>query len=133
MDSRDIAKYSKLNYRWGYSLKSNFKKPDKVKVKYVSYDTPEREFGVSKYNFLRLLVLSFRVAYSQLSFWRFLLLNFIFLIIVVVSFIYHKYLFLILGVSLFGLLTVPYLSLFKKNPASRIKVLETDKGVNFLS
>ena len=76
---RKTCEIFRMNYRWGYSLKTNFKKSDMVKVKLVSYDTPEREFGVSKYNFLRLLVLSFRVAYSQLSVQRFVLFCFILL------------------------------------------------------
>jgi len=124
---RKACEIFKTNFHWGYSLKTNFKKSDKVKVRYVSYVTPEREFGMSKYNFFRLLVLSFRVAFSQLSIWRFFFFNFIFLVLVVVSLINHNYLFLILGVLLFVLLTVPYLSLIKINPVSRIKIIESNE------
>jgi len=124
---RKACEIFKTNFHWGYSLKTNFKKSDKVKVRYVSYVTPEREFGMSKYNFFRLLVLSFQVAYTQLSIWRFFFFNFIFLVLVVVSLINHNYLFLILGVLLFVLLTVPYLSLIKINPVSRIKIIESNE------
>jgi len=125
---RKACEIFRSNSPWGYSLKSNFKKSDKVKVKYVSYDTLEREFGVSKYNFFRLLVLSLRVAYSQLSIQRFFFFNFIFLVLVVISLINNNYLVLILAVLSIVLLTVPYFSLIKINPVSRIKILETDEN-----
>ena len=119
-------KIFKVNYYWGYSLKTNFKKSDGIKVKYMSYDTPERELGVSKYNFLRLFKLSFRVAYSQLSKQRFYFYNFIFLGLVILGLIYNNYLVLVLGVLLIAALTIPYFSLIRINPVSKIKILESN-------
>jgi dolichol-phosphate mannosyltransferase len=124
---RKACEIFRKNYHWGYSLKTNFKKSDKVKVKYVSYDTPEREFGVSKYNFLRLVNLSIRVAYSQLSKQRFIFFNFIFLLLVIISLMNNYYLGLIMGVLFFVLLSVPYMSLIKINPVSKIKIIESNE------
>ena len=97
----------KVNYHWGYSLKTNFKKSDKISVKYIPYDTLERELGESKYNFLRLFKLSIKVAYSQLPRQRFYFYNFIFLVLVILSLVYSNYPGLILGVLLIISLTIP--------------------------
>ena len=116
----------KANYYWGYSLKTNFKKSEGIKVKHISYDTPERELGVSKYNFFRLFKLSFKVAYSQLSKQRFYFYNAVFLVLVILSLIYNNYLGLVSGVLLIVLLTIPYTLLIKTNPVSRIQILESN-------
>ncbi len=118
----------KKNFLSGYSLKTNFRKSDKIRINYISYDTPEREFGVSNYNFMRLAGLSIRVAFSQLSKQRFLLFNFIFIGTAVISFVNKCYGGLILSILMMVLLIVPYLSLRKINPISRIRILETDKN-----
>lgn len=77
-DLMDRIAYEKFkeNFLSGYSLKTNFNNSDNIKTSYLSYDTPEREFGVSKYNFIRLAGLSVKVAFSQLSKIRFILLFF---------------------------------------------------------
>ena len=116
----------KANFQWGYSLKTNFKKSDKIRVKYISYDTPEREYGVSKYNFFRLARLSMRVAYSQLSVQRFLLFNSTLLFFLFLSFINNDYFGSILSTLAMVLLIIPYLLLRKTNAISRIKILESD-------
>ncbi len=125
MDKIAYEKF-KENFLSGYSLKTNFKKSDKITINYVSYNTPEREFGVSKYNFTRLAALSIKVAFSQLSNIRFFLLNLLFLSIGWLS-IEHSYYFLsILSILIIIFNFVQYLSLRKLNPLSRIKILETN-------
>jgi polyisoprenyl-phosphate glycosyltransferase len=123
---RKACEIFKANFHWGYSLKTNFKKSDKIKIIYTSYDTPEREFGVSKYNFFRLANLSIRVAYSQLSKQRFILLSLIFLSFTIISFINNNYVDFVLSILLMALVTIPYLLLTKTNPVSQIKILESD-------
>lgn len=125
---RTAYKIFKANFLYGYSLKTNFKKSDNIEICYISYDTPEREFGVSKYNFIRLAGLSVRVAFSQLSKKRFFLLNFIFLSISVICLVNNNYFGLILSILIMTLLIIPYLSLRKINPISRIKILEKDEN-----
>lgn len=118
----------KANFQWGYSLKTNFKKSDKIRVRYISYDSPEREYGVSQYNFFRLARLSIRVAYSQLSVQRFLLFSFILLSLALISLINNNYYGFILCVLLIALLIIPYFLLRKINPISKIKILESDEN-----
>ena len=123
---RKACEIVKANYLWGYALKTNFKNSDKIRIKYISYDTPARTYGVSNYNFFRLAKLSIRVAYSQLSVKRCLLFSFILLGLAVISLVNANYYLMILCVLLTGLLMIPYFSLRKINPITRIKILETN-------
>ena len=123
---RKACEIFKANFHWGHYLRTNFKKSDKIRIYYVSYDTPEREYGESKYNFIRLARLSIRGVYSQLSKIRFFILNFIFLSIATISLVSNNYFILIISSLLIVLLIIPYLSLRKLNPISRIKILESN-------
>jgi len=117
----------KENFLSGYSLKTNFNNSDNIKTSYLSYDTPEREFGVSKYNFIRLAGLSVKVAFSQLSKIRFILLILFSLSIGWLSINHNYYFISVLSFLIPVLIIVPYLSLRKINPLSRIKILEIDE------
>lgn len=126
MDRLAYGKF-KENFLLGYSLKTNFKKSDRISIHYVSYDSPERELGVSKYDFIRLARLSMSVAYSQLSLQRFLLFSFILLSLGFISIVYNNYYTMILCFLLIVLFSIQYLLLRKTNPISKIRILESDK------
>jgi len=130
MDRLTYEKFRE-NFLLGYSLKTNFKKSDKIRVQYISYDSPERELGVSKYNFFRLARLSMRVAYSQLSVQRFLLFSFILLSLAIISLGSNNYFGMILCVLLMALLIIPHFLLRRINPISKIKILESDESETF--
>lgn len=123
---RKAAEIFKTNFHWGHYLRTNFKKSDNIRINYISYDTPEREYGVSKYNFMRLARLSIRGIYSQLSKERFIFYILILLSSGIMSLTYKSYFIFTLCIILFALLIIPYLSLRRVNPITRIKILEAN-------
>jgi dolichol-phosphate mannosyltransferase len=116
----------KKNYLWGYALKTNFRKSDGITIKYVSYDTPARTYGASNYDFMRLVRLSEKVAYSQLTGGRLLLFSLVVLAIGIAGFLNGSYYILIFSILLTVILALPYFRIRKINPIEKIKILETN-------
>jgi len=125
--NRKAYQIFRRNSHWGYSLKANFKKSDDIKICYVPYATPEREYGISNYNFKRLVGLSIRVALSQLSILRFLIFILTMLIVTFLCWKYSIYIGFAISILVMTLLTVPFIKLKKNNPVSKIKILEKNK------
>lgn len=113
------------NKNWWHIFKTNFKSKDNLKIEYVNYDAPERSAGESKYNFFKLLKLSYKSFYSLISIKRYIIINIIFIFLIV---------FIIINVNIYiGIVLVLILiteitsfAVIRNNyPVDKIKVLET--------
>ena len=65
------------NKNWWHIFKTNFRIKDGIKNSYIEYAAPEREFGESKYDFFRLLKLSYKSFFALLSLKRLIVINII--------------------------------------------------------
>ncbi len=113
------------NKNWWHIFKTNFKSNDGVKTSYVKYEAPEREFGESKYNFLRLLKLSYKSFFSLLSFRRLITINLILSALFVLGTIYLSIFFSISILLVFLLVNLSFYSIVKHYPIPKLKIIET--------
>ena len=110
---------------WWHIFKTNFRTDDGVKEIYIEYSAPEREFGESKYNFIRLLKLSYKSFFALLSLKRFIVID---LILIALIYFFSSYVFIVLSIlitMLFLLLNISYYVIVNHYPITELKIIET--------
>ena len=113
------------NKNWWHIFKTNFKSKDGIKTVYLKYEAPEREMGESKYNFLRLLKLSYKSFFALLSFKRLMVINLI-LIGMIYLFISHvSIIFSILIALVFLTVNISFYMIAINYPISKLKIIKT--------
>ena len=118
------------NKSWWHFFKTNFKKKDDIKIKYVSYSAPERQLGESKYNFVRLLKLSIKAIFSMMALSRFVWINLI-LFTIIIFFLYNKQLIIAIVLLMIILLySFSYAKIRNSYPLEKIIELESSFNSN---
>jgi len=110
---------------WWHIFKTNFKNKDGIKTKYLEYTAPEREFGESKYNFFRLIKLSYKSFFALLSFKRLIVIN---LILIVLSYLFISYVSILLSILIalvFLTVNISFYMIAINYPISKLKIIKT--------
>ena len=124
MDRSTTEKFLE-NRNWWHIFKTNFNVKDEIKVSYIRYAAPEREFGESKYGLFRLLKLSYKSFFSLLPIKRLVIIN-ISLIGLLILFGYYGFiLFSIFSLIAVLVIDISYYSIVNHYPIPSIKIIET--------
>jgi glycosyltransferase involved in cell wall biosynthesis len=129
MDKSTKEKFLK-NKNWWHIFKTNFRKDDGIKYSYIEYAAPEREFGESKYDFFRLLKLSYKSFFALLSLKRFIVID---LILIALIYVFASYISIVLSIvitMLFLLMNISFYLIVNLYPITKLKIIETSiKGL----
>jgi glycosyltransferase involved in cell wall biosynthesis len=113
------------NKNWWHIFKTNFTPDDGIKYCYIEYSAPEREFGESKYDFLRLLKLSYKSFFALLSLKR---LIFIDLILIALIYFFATYISMALSIIIaivFLMMNISFYVIVNHYPIAKLKIIET--------
>lgn len=110
---------------WWHIFKTNFKSEDKVKTDYIEYSAPERELGESKYGFLRLLKLSYKSFFALLSVKRFIVIDFLLILLLILSFNYELFLLIILIALMLIIINTSFFIIVNNYPIPRLRIIES--------
>jgi|WetSurMetagenome_2_1015567.scaffolds.fasta_scaffold145097_2 glycosyltransferase involved in cell wall biosynthesis len=124
MDKSTKEKFLK-NKNWWHIFKTNFRTDDGIKNCYIEYAAPEREFGESKYNFIRLLKLSYKSFFALLSLKRFIVID---LILITLIYYFASSVSIALSILItivFLLMNVSFYIIVNHYPIAKLKIIET--------
>ncbi len=113
------------NKNWWHIFKTNFKSKEGIRTIYIDYEAPERELGESKYDFFRLLKLSYKSFFSLLTVYRLILIN---VGLIVLLFLAAKYVSVILSIFVLMILlviNVSYYLIVKHYPIPELKIISS--------
>lgn len=113
------------NKNWWHIFKTNFKSKDGVKTSYIKYEAPERELGESKYDFFRLLKLSYKSFFSLLSRQRLIAINIILISLFILLTIFDLIFYSIFIILVFVLVNLSFYLIVKHFPIPKLNVIET--------
>ena len=128
----DISTKEKFlgNKNWWHIFKTNFRSRDAVRCSYIEYTAPEREFGESKYDFFRLLKLSYKSFFALLSLKRLIVIN---LILITLIYLLTKYVSIVLSIltaAVLLLIDISFYIIISNYPIKKLKIIETSlKGI----
>ena len=118
------------NKNWWHIFKTNFRDKDMIKIDYITYSAPEREFGESKYGFFRLLKLSYKSFFSMLSLQRLIVINVLSLALTLLSILNDFIILFIIGMLILLIINISHYKIVNHYPIGLLKVLETSiKGI----
>lgn len=110
---------------WWHIFKTNFRADEGIKEIYVEYTAPEREFGESKYNFIRLLKLSYKSFFALLSLKRFIVID---LILIALIYFFASSVSIALSILItivFLLMNISFYIIVNHYPIAKLKIIET--------
>ncbi len=110
---------------WWHIFKTNFRTGDGIKDVYIEYSAPEREFGESKYDFFRLLKLSYKSFFALLSLKRLIVID---LILIALIYFFASYVSMVLSILItmfFLLLNISFYVIVNHYPITELKIIET--------
>lgn len=113
------------NKNWWHIFKTNFKTKDGIKTSYIEYEAPERELGESKYDFFRLLKLSYKSFFALLSLKRLIVINIILIGLIFLFTSYGSILFSIMTIVGLLLINFSFYLIVNYYPVSKLKIIET--------
>ncbi len=124
MDKKTKEKFLK-NKNWWHIFKTNFKNKDGIKCIYIEYTAPEREFGESKYDFFRLLKLSYKSFFALLSLKRLLFINLILIALIYFITLYIPLVFSTLVIGILLLINITFYLTLRNYPIAKLRIIET--------
>jgi len=114
-----------LNKKWWHIFRTNFNEKDNIKTAYINYTAPERELGVSKYNILKLLILSYKSFFAMLSIKRLIIINMLLLIAIFLFLKYNNTIFSLFIFILLFLINFSFYLIANHYPIPKLKIVET--------
>ena len=96
-----------------------------LKTSTIEYTAPEREFGESKYNFIRLLKLSYKSFFALLSLKRFIVID---LILIALIYFFASSVSIALSILItivFLLMNISFYIIVNHYPIAKLKIIET--------
>ena len=124
MDKTTKEKFLK-NKNWWHIFKTNFRTKEGIRCSYIEYTASEREFGESKYDFFRLLKLSYKSFFALLSLKRLIFIN---MILITLIYFLAKYVSIILSIiaaAVFLLIDISFYLIVRHYPVPKLKIIET--------
>lgn len=113
------------NKNWWHIFKTNFRTRDAIRCSYIEYTAPEREFGESKYDFFRLLKLSYKSFFALLSLKRLVVIN---LVLIALIYLLTKYVSIVLSIfvsAVLILIDISFYLIVSHYPITKLKIIET--------
>lgn len=110
---------------WWHIFKTNFRKKDGIRITYLEYTAPEREFGESKYGLFRLLKLSYKSFFALLSLKRLIVID---MLMIGLIFLFMNYDSIVLSIFTFTwllLINFSFYSIVNHYPIAELKIIET--------
>lgn len=110
---------------WWHIFKTNFRTDDGIKDIYIEYSAPEREFGESKYDFFRLLKLSYKSFFALLTLKRFIVID---LILITSIYFFASSVSIALSILItivFLLMNISFYIIVNHYPIAKLKIIET--------
>lgn len=124
MDKSTKEKFLR-NKNWWHIFKTNFKTKDGIKTNYIKYSAPERELGESKYNFFRLLRLSYKSFFALLTRKRLIIINILMIGLIILFASYFSIIFSIFTIAGLLIINFSFYSIVNHYPITLIKIIET--------
>jgi len=126
---RLMDKFTKENFlqnkSWWHIFKTNFRAKDGISSSFIEYSAPERKFGESKYDFFRLLRLSYKSFFALLSFKRLMVIN---LILIGSIYLFTSYVSILLSILIalvFLMVNISFYMIVNNYPVLKLKIIET--------
>ncbi len=110
---------------WWHIFKTNFKDRDKIQTDYIEYEAPERELGESKYGLVRLLKLSYKSFFALLSVKRLIVIDFLLIILLILSFNYELFLLVILTAIMLIVINTSFFIIVNNYPIPKLRIIES--------
>lgn len=113
------------NKNWWHIFRTNFKNKDKLKIAYIYYNAPERQKGKSKYNFFKLLFMSYKSIFAIISPLRFFLINILLILFIIYTFLKLTTVISAIITLIFLISFISFIMIRSFYPIGKIKIIET--------